>query len=1268
MSSSLKILQWNCRSINGKVDLLKKQISETKPNILCLQSLTVSYNNLPVIPGYFAYPPAITENNRVKVCIYIDNNLIFNKIDNPSNIDQEIFATTISLQTNPKPINIVNLYAPKGISTKLDWLNGLDTNCSWLILGDFNAKDKLWQKEGPYSASDELNVRQPILDSGLVVLNTGEPTRLPDVAEHKPSAIDLTLISSDLGASATWSVGDDPMLSDHLPILTEISNNAVHTNKEDYNVPHFNYDKADWDLFSNLLSETSTDQLIHEDIDVFYDNVKSSIILAANKSIPKYTPKQNLPEPNPWWNSVCDKVVKDKKKALRAYLKDKNSVELYNNMKTCRQIAKRVIMKEKEKYWETFTKEELKDYKDLTKAWKQTRKIKGSYKPPNHHLLVNNKKVQGALDKAQIFAKTFAAVSQSKNLNKKDRLYRQEQESKYKDPKADNSLIYNNPITLNELKSTLDQIKKLKKATGEDLVSYSMIKHLPVNYLKLLLKLFQKCWEQGLVPKAWKSATVIPIAKQGKPLNNPSSYRPVSLTPHVGKVYERIVANRLIHYLEQNKILPPCQAGFRRGRGCIDQLTRLTTHIKRHMSHSRTVFATFFDVNRAFDTVWHSRLLHKLGQIGVKGRLFQFIKNFLRNRTLSVQVGSKVSDSHQIDMGVPQGSIIAPTLFNLMLYDINKLNLEGATLSQYADDLAVWADCQVNYKNHLRIKSTIFRYQKVIDKLSKYMHDNGFKFSAEKTKFMVFKKKKISLPTEFIIKVDDTKVKPSKSVKFLGLTFDQYLTWKEHINSVTAKANRALNIIKCLKHEKWSNNRKVLTNIVRSLVRSRLSYGQECFFSASPNLLKKLSRVETRALKLALDIPAYALNDLVYQQVGWLPLDHERRARTAQYKARAFKETNPTQEIFEDKFKSSQIHKATAKWHNRNPKTTYDQIPEYIEPLITKLKINPAQIEQTKISPIPPWNISPMEIIDNLGNLTKNENPNLIASKAREVIAEEYSDFLKIYTDGTRQEDGQAGCAVVCPQNSYAKQYKLNNHISIMMAELFAIKEALAYISQIEMPSKVVILTDSKSSLQSFSKSRGSVPSITHEIKLMAHTLSKKNCKVVFQWVPSHVGLLGNELADKAAKNSVTASEAQKGKVPHTAQSVNKSIYCIARNLYSEIWKTKYPTLPQYSFIFNSLPVKGKTESLMRRILTDSPKFKFCPETTCGCGRLLTLEHLAGNCSILSNVYQFSFKELETLKLGVNIHNIMAYREDTGWSLAARFCRCLLQTQLAGLI
>ena len=133
----------------------------------------------------------------------------------------------------------------------------------------------------------------------------------------------------------------------------------------------------------------------------------------------------------------------------------------------------------------------------------------------------------------------------------------------------------------------------------------------------------------------------------------------------------------------KNGIIPVNQAGLRKGRCTTDHLVKLTSHIKKQFSRRKGTLATFFYVKKAYDSVWHARLLYKLKNIGISGMMFQYFKNLL---------------SEKILMGIPQGSIIAPILFNIIIHDLPKALSNNTHVVQYADDIGVWV--KTTLRNH----------------------------------------------------------------------------------------------------------------------------------------------------------------------------------------------------------------------------------------------------------------------------------------------------------------------------------------------------------------------------------------------------------------------------------------------------------------------------------------------------------------------------------------------------------------------------------------
>ena len=170
------------------------------------------------------------------------------------------------------------------------------------------------------------------------------------------------------------------------------------------------------------------------------------------------------------------------------------------------------------------------------------------------------------------------------------------------------------PFSLNELSTAISNLSS-STASGPDQIAYPLLKHLPEPAQLLLLSLFNRSWHSHAFPSCWKPSTIIPIHKPGKPTSSASSFRPISLTSCISKLFEPLILSRLTFHLESNHLLSTCQAGFRPGRSSLDQILTLSQSIwdgfQKKKPPDRTILASV-DFSKAFDSVWHSALFHKL--------------------------------------------------------------------------------------------------------------------------------------------------------------------------------------------------------------------------------------------------------------------------------------------------------------------------------------------------------------------------------------------------------------------------------------------------------------------------------------------------------------------------------------------------------------------------------------------------------------------------------------------------------------------------------
>ena len=200
-----------------------------------------------------------------------------------------------------------------------------------------------------------------------------------------------------------------------------------------------------------------------------------------------------------------------------------------------------------------------------------------------------------------------------------------------------------------------------------------------------LLEIYNRCWDLAVWP--WSPSRIVFIRKPNKDRHDDcSSYRPLSIASHFGKLFERMLCNRLNHFVESNNVLANEQEGFRRKRNTVRSLYGLHLNLE-HARITRTPTAlSNIDLEKAFDSVWIDGILYKLRHYHVDGKIFSIIRTFLKNREAIIELANYLSPAFKIDIGVPQGSVLSPLFFVIFLNDFLK---DEPCHEKFADNSAI---------------------------------------------------------------------------------------------------------------------------------------------------------------------------------------------------------------------------------------------------------------------------------------------------------------------------------------------------------------------------------------------------------------------------------------------------------------------------------------------------------------------------------------------------------------------------------------------------
>ena len=230
----------------------------------------------------------------------------------------------------------------------------------------------------------------------------------------------------------------------------------------------------------------------------------------------------------------------------------------------------------------------------------------------------------------------------------------------------------------------------LPKASGPDCIPGVVLKNCEPELSYILTELFNKCLKESCFPECWKVSSVVPVFKIGE-RSAAKSYCPVSLLSVVSKVFEKLVNNGIVDHLEKCGLFSDFQYGFRSSQSLADLLTVISDRIDRAFNRSGATWAVALDISKAFNRVWHAGLLHKPKSFGISGQIFGLISSFLSNRRLRVVPDGKYSQEYPVNAGVPQGSILGPTVFLLCINDLPDDVICGIAI--YADDTTLYYKC-----------------------------------------------------------------------------------------------------------------------------------------------------------------------------------------------------------------------------------------------------------------------------------------------------------------------------------------------------------------------------------------------------------------------------------------------------------------------------------------------------------------------------------------------------------------------------------------------
>ena len=664
---------------------------------------------------------------------------------------------------------------------------------------------------------------------------------------------------------------------------------------------------------------------------------------------------------------------------------------------------------------------------------------------------------------------------------------------------------------LTELNLALDS-RNSKSAPGMDGINYEVLKNLPLKYKLILLDIYNQLYATNEYPLEWKHSYIYFIKKsEGK------NVRPIALSSSICKLFETLVKNRLQYSLEYNNLLPVSQTGFRKGQSCVDNLVNLSLCADEGLANKKDTIAVFLDVQGAFDNVNSDILIKKLASTCGSNHLTTLVKFLTYQRIIHLDILG--NETRMVHKGVPQGGVLSPLLYVLYVSDITNKLSKHISVSQFADDIAIYS----NISPFKKCKNLI---EKSLVIIKNNLLSLGLELSPQKTKLLHFNNKQIN-PGQTEIKIDEHIIKSSDSARFLGITYDYKMSFAPHLFNVKKKCMKALNIIKYLCGTWWGSDPETLINLYKNFVRSHIDYGCFVYFPTRANLREQLEKIQYSAIRSALGYRNSTPTNILLAESKLPGIRDRAEFLCNSYLSKVLSNTG------------TQVNKTIHRYHFKNRKNRHKRktlIRSCIEGIMS-IKQNLHISDHYDIYRLD-YNtiITSIPINSYIGKLlkSKNNNPNTVLSN----LVSEHESYT-IYTDGSKISGANSvGSACICPELNISIKRSIPKTCSVFTAECIAPKDALE-IALLHAEHNYKIFTDSLSVLLSIQNPRIDVNTnlYIYEIKRKYKDFEYKsvnNSSIEIFWIPSHIGIQGNEEADALAKIATEAECDETIHIPFT--------------------------------------------------------------------------------------------------------------------------------------
>lgn len=774
-------------------------------------------------------------------------------------------STAIQIYDKHGGINLASVYCPPSCPIKehnfCDFFRSLGNK--FIAAGDFNAKHHHWGSRLCTTRGREL--LKSIKSEHLCHLSTGEPTYWPADLTKTPDLLDFCVLKN-INTNYLSVTSSLELSSDHSPIIVTMLAAA----KEEETQPFLSTKHTNWMLFREICDQNLNLNIAlkdHTDIENSVHHFTTQIQMAAWASTPQHSNHRQS-----YTQREIKELLKEKRRLRKVFQRTRHPSDKAKFNKAAKELTEILNGQNNAELENHIVRLSPSDPKTHS-LWKATKKFDQTTKriPPIRK--ANGEWAKTDKEKADLFANHLSDVFKPYESNLDETRINEFLES----PGQMDLPI--KPVSVKELTDLLKHQPSKRKSPGFDLISLEVLKELPPKGLRYLCQLINAIFRLCYFPSQFKVAEIILIPKPGKPLETASSYRPISLLPVLGKIVEKLFLTRLKPIIHTNNLVPDHQFGFRAEHATIEQIHRVVKTIKTAFELKQFCSAAFLDISQAFDKVWHKGLLYKL-KMSLPFPHYSLIKSYIENRFFYTKINGEQSTLHEIESGVPQGSVLGPVLYTIFTADIP--TTEQTTIATFADDTVILSS---NSNKELASKNL----QNHLNKINLWLGTWRMKANADKSTHVTFTLRRGNCPNVTL----GSQILPESDVaKYLGVHIDRRLTWQKHIFTKRKQMGLKLTSLNWLigRNSKLSIDNKLL--IYKAVIRPIWTYGAEIWGSAAKSNVNIIQRFQSKVLRTICGSPYYITNNTIHADLRMPTVDEQISAINRSYTNRLSNHSN----------------------------------------------------------------------------------------------------------------------------------------------------------------------------------------------------------------------------------------------------------------------------------------------------------------------------------------------------------------------------------------